>query len=131
MIKNIKRKINKDKKEEVNEEVKGEKVKEEEVKEEVKEEDMSKKEGCSEKEILDRIKTESEIQYKQKIENDMIEYIKKNNNNKNIKYEDWLRGFNVLDWEQEFNYESEKRENKVYHDIWEILTINDEFVIIY
>jgi hypothetical protein len=110
MIKNIKRKINKDKKD----------------KEEVKE-DMSKEEDCSEKEILDKIKTESETQYKQKIENDMIEYIKENNN-KDIKYEDWLRGFNILDWEQEFNYESEKRENKVYHDIWDILT---EFVIIY
>ena len=112
MIKNIKRKINKDKKEEIIEE----------------EEDMSKEEDCSEKEILDKIKTESEIQYKQKIENNMIEYMKKN---KDIKYENWLRGFNVLDWEQEFNYEYEKRENKVYHDIWEILTINDEFVIIY
>ena len=110
MIKNIKRKINKEK-----------------IEEEVKK-DMSEDKDCSEKEILDKIKTESEIQYKQKIENDMIEYMKKN---KDIKYEDWLRGFNVLDWEQEFNNESEKRENKVYHDIWEILTINDEFVIIY
>ena len=91
---------------------------------------MSEDKDCSEKEILDKIKTESEIQYKEKIENDMIEYIKKNNNNE-IKYEDWLREFNVLDWEQEFNYESEKRENKVYHDIWDILTINNEFVIIY
>lgn len=109
MIKNIKRKINKDKGIIISE-------------------DMSKEEDCSEKEILDKIKTDSEIQYKQKIKNDMIEYMKKN---KDIKYEEWLRGFNVLDWEQEFNYESEKRENKVYHDIWDILTINDEFVIIY
>ena len=106
MIKNIKRKINKDKGIIISE-------------------DMSKEEDCSEKEILDKIKTDSEIQYKQKIKNDMIEYMKKN---KDIKYEEWLRGFNVLDWEQEFNYESEKRENKVYHDIWDILT---EFVIIY
>ena len=109
MIKNIKRKINKDKGIIISE-------------------DMSKEEDCSEKEILDKIKTDSEIQYKQKIKNDMIEYMKKN---KDIKYEEWLRGFNVLDWEQEFNYESEIRENKVYHDIWDILTINDEFVIIY
>jgi hypothetical protein len=109
MIKNIKRKINKDKGIIISE-------------------DMSKEGDCSEKEILDKIKTDSEIQYKQKIKNDMIEYMKKN---KDIKYEEWLRGFNVLDWEQEFNYESEKRENKVYHDIWDILTINDEFVIIY
>jgi len=112
MIKNIKRKINKDKKD----------------KEEVKE-DMSKEEDCSEKEILDKIKTESETQYKQKIENDMIEYIKENNN-KDIKYEDWLRGFNILDWEQEFNYESEKRENKVYHDIWDNLFIENQYIII-
>ena len=113
MIKNIKRKINKDKGE--NKDI-------------IITEDMSKEEDCSEKEILDKIKTESEIQYKQKIKNNMIEYMKKN---KDIKYENWLKGFNVLDWEQEFNNESEKRENKVYHDIWEILTINDEFVIIY
>ena len=92
MIKNIKRKINKDKGIIISE-------------------DMSKEEDCSEKEILDKIKTDSEIQYKQKIKNDMIEYMKKN---KDIKYEEWLRGFNVLDWEQEFNYESEKRENVVY-----------------
>ena len=51
--------------------------------------------------------------------------------NENINYEEWLREFNILDWEQEFNYETEKRENKIYHTIWDNLITNDDFVIIY
>ena len=43
--------------------------------------------------------------YKETIKQDMINYI--NNKESNITYENWLREFNMSDWEQEYNYVSE------------------------
>ena len=118
MLKNIKRKINK---------VKEDK---EDICNEIEISDNNENIDNNEKQVLDEIKTNSEIQYKNTIKSNMIEYVK-NKNNENINYEEWLREFNILDWEQEFNYETEKRENKIYHTIWDNLITNDDFVIIY
>jgi len=83
-----------------------------------------------EKQILEKVKKDSEIIYREIIKKDMIEYIKENDYH-NIEYKEWLRTFNVLDWEQEFNYVSVKRDNKVYHNIWDSLTDADEYVLIH
>ena len=83
-----------------------------------------------EKQILEKVRKDSEIIYKEIIKKDMIEYIRGNDYH-NIEYKEWLRKFNVLDWEQEFNYVSVKRDNKVYHNMWDILTDKDGYILIH
>ena len=83
----------------------------------------------AEKQILEKIKKESEEKYKETIKKDMIQYIN-NNNITNKTYENWLRLFNMSDWEQEYNYVSEKRDNKIYHNLWDSLFIENQYIII-
>ena len=87
------------------------------------------KEDIKESQNLQKIKIESENIYRENIRNNIINYIKKKENT-NINYNDWLKLFNKLDWELEFN-NSEKRDNKIYHEIWEHITKYNEYVIIY
>ena len=87
------------------------------------------KEDIKESQNLQKIKIESENIYKENIRNNIINYIKKKENT-NINYNDWLKLFNKLDWELEFN-NSEKRDNKIYHEIWDNITKDNEYVIIY
>jgi predicted transcriptional regulator len=82
-----------------------------------------------EKQILDKIKKDSEEKYKESIKQNMINYMK-TNEQKDITYENWLRTFNILDWEQEYNYVSEKRDNKIYHKMWDNLFIEDQYIIL-
>ena len=82
-----------------------------------------------EEEKLKKIKIESENKYRKNIKNNIIEYIKKNDNN--ITYNNWLKSFNKLDWELEFNNNLEKRGNKIYHEIWDNITKYNEYVLIY
>ena len=82
-----------------------------------------------EKQILDKIKKDSEEKYKESIKQNMINYMK-SNEQKDITYENWLRTFNILDWEQEYNYVSEKRDNKIYHNLWDSLFIENQYIII-
>ena len=83
----------------------------------------------AEKQILEKVKKESEEKYKETIKKDMIQYIN-NNNITNKTYENWLRLFNMSDWEQEYNYVSEKRDNKIYHNLWDRLFIENQYIII-
>ena len=83
----------------------------------------------AEKQILEKVKKESEEKYKETIKKDMIQYIN-NNNITNKTYENWLRLFNMSDWEQEYNYVSEKRDNKIYHNLWDSLFIENQYIII-
>ena len=87
-------------------------------------------ENIKESKNLQKIKIESENIYRENIKNNIINYIKKKENT-NINYNDWLKLFNKLDWEQEFNNSSEKRENKVFHEIWDNITKDNEYIIIY
>ena len=87
------------------------------------------KEDIKESQNLQKIKIESENIYKENIRNNIINYIKKKENT-NINYNDWLKLFNKLDWELEFN-NSDKRDNKIYHEIWDNITKDNEYVIIY
>ena len=87
-------------------------------------------ENKKESQNLQKIKIESENIYKENIRNNIINHIKKKENT-NINYNDWLKLFNKLDWEQEFNNSSEKRENKVFHEIWDNITKDNEYIIIY
>ena len=82
-----------------------------------------------EQQILDKIKTDSEEKYKESIKQNMINYME-TNEQKDITYENWLRTFNILDWEQEYNYVSEKRDNKIYHNLWDSLFIENQYIII-
>ena len=82
----------------------------------------------AEQQILDKVKKESEEKYKENIKQNMIDYI--NNKESDITYENWLRTFNMSDWEQEYNYESEKRDNKIYHNLWESLFIENQYIIL-
>ena len=131
MIKNIKKKINNKIKDN---DIKDNDIKDNDIKDNgIKDndiKDINQDNYTKEKDNLKKIKIASEIQYKTKIKINMIEYIKKNNND-NINYEKWLKKFNISDWEQEFNNETDKRENKIYHIIWDNLTMNDDFIIIY
>jgi len=87
------------------------------------------KEDIKESQNLQKIKIESEKIYRENIRNNIIYYIKKRENT-NIDYNNWLKLFNKLDWELEFN-NLEKRDNKIYHEIWDNITKDNEYVIIY
>ena len=87
------------------------------------------KENIKESQNLQKIKIESEKIYRENIRNNIIYYIKKRENT-NIDYNNWLKLFNKLDWELEFN-NLEKRDNKIYHEIWDNITKDNEYVIIY
>jgi len=87
------------------------------------------KENIKESQNLQKIKIESEKIYRENIRNNIIYYIKKRENT-NINYNNWLKLFNKLDWELEFN-NLEKRDNKIYHEIWDNITKDNEYVIIY
>ena len=87
------------------------------------------KEDIKESQNLQKIKIESEKIYRENIRNNIINYIKKRENT-NIDYNNWLKLFNKLDWELEFN-NLEKRDNKIYHEIWDNITKDNEYVIIY
>jgi hypothetical protein len=82
-----------------------------------------------EQQILDKIKKESEEKYKESIKQNMINYMA-TNEQKDLTYENWLRTFNILDWEQEYNYVSEKRDNKIYHNLWDSLFIENQYIIL-
>ena len=70
----------------------------------------------------------SKYKYNETIKNNMIDYIK-NNNNINLKYDEWIKQFNELDYKNEFvdeirnneilflNWESiNKKDNKIFAD---------------
>jgi hypothetical protein len=67
---------------------------------------------------LNKIKKISKEAYTENIKNNMVEYVK-TNNNINIKYDVWLKQFNKEDYIQEF--EGKTRDNEIYHEIWDSL----------
>ena len=78
---------------------------------------------------LNKIKKISKEKYTENIKNNMIEYIK-TNNNINIKYDIWLKQFNEEDYIQEF--EDKTRDNEIYHEIWDSLNkLYEGFQILY
>ena len=71
----------------------------------------------------------SKYKYNETIKNNIIYYIK-NNNNINLKYDEWIKQFNELDYKNEFV--DEIRNNKIYHEIWNNLTESfNDFEILY
>jgi len=77
---------------------------------------------------LTKIRHVSKEIYNHNIMDNMIKYIK-TNNNINIKYDIWLKQFNEADYIQEF--EDKTRDNKIYHDIWMKLFNHEGYEIIY
>ena len=77
---------------------------------------------------LTKIRYVSKEIYNHNIMDNMIKYIK-TNNNINIKYDIWLKQFNEADYIQEF--EDKTRDNKIYHDIWMKLFNHEGYEIIY
>ena len=77
---------------------------------------------------LTKIRLVSKEIYNHNIMDNMIKYIK-TNNNINIKYDIWLKQFNEADYIQEF--EGKTRDNKIYHDIWMKLFNHEGYEIIY
>ena len=77
---------------------------------------------------LKKIQHASKVIYNHNITDNMIKYIK-SNNNINIKYDIWLKQFNEADYIQEF--EDKTRDNKIYHDIWMKLFNHEGYEIIY
>ena len=77
---------------------------------------------------LKKIRHVSKEIYNHNIMDNMIKYIK-TNNNINIKYDIWLKQFNEEDYIQEF--EEKIRDNKIYHDIWVELFYHEGYEIIY
>ena len=71
----------------------------------------------------------SKYKYNETIKNNMIDYIK-NNNNINLKYDEWIKQFNELDYKNEFV--DEIRNNEIYHKIWTDLNKSyKDFEILY
>ena len=68
---------------------------------------------CIDEINLNKIKKISKEAYTENIKNNMIKYVK-TNNNINIKYDIWLKQFNKEDYIQEF--EDKTRDNEIYHE---------------
>ena len=100
----------------------------EDIKEDINEYDIDHIRKILEEVNLTKIRLVSKEIYNHNIMNNMIKYIK-NNNNINIKYDIWLKQFNEADYIQEFEYKI--RDNKIYHDIWVKLFYHEEYEIIY
>ena len=100
----------------------------EDIKEDINEYDIDHIRKILEEVNLTKIRLVSKEIYNHNIMNNMIKYIK-NNNNINIKYDIWLKQFNEADYIQEFEYKI--RDNKIYHDIWVKLFYHEGYEIIY
>ena len=78
---------------------------------------------------LKKIQIISKQNYHDNIKNNMINYIKNNNNNK-LDYFLWLIQFNKEDYNQEKI--NKTRENAIYHTIWDSIIKEDrDFEVIY
>ena len=95
---------------------------------EVIKDDISHLKNILEEVNLKKIQHASKVIYNHNITDNMIKYIK-SNNNINIKYDIWLKQFNEADYIQEF--EDKTRDNKIYHDIWMKLFNHEGYEIIY
>ena len=77
---------------------------------------------------LKKIQKISKEKYHDNIKNNMINFIKNNDND--LEYLNWLRQFNEEDYLQE--YVSKTRKNDIYHNIWDsIIREEDDFELIY
>ena len=78
---------------------------------------------------LNKIQKVSKVRYNDNIKNNMIEYIKKNDNSY-VEYINWVKQFNEQDYINEFV--DKIRDNEIYHEIWVSLNKPDGgFEIIY
>ena len=100
----------------------------EDIKEDINEYDIDHIRKILEEVNLEKIQHASKVIYNHNITDNMIKYIK-SNNNINIKYDIWLKQFNEADYIQEF--EDKTRDNKIYHDIWMKLFNHEGYEIIY
>ena len=92
---------------------------------------LDKEQDEKDKQNLLLIKSKATMIYKENIEKNIIDYIIQNNND-NLKYENWLKLFSKSDWVNEFDEKGIHRENKIYHDIWNDITYEENgFVLLY
>jgi len=92
---------------------------------------LDKEQDEKDKQNLLLIKSKATMIYKENIEKNIIDYIIQNNND-NLKYENWLKLFSKSDWVNEFDEKGIHRENKIYHDIWDNITYEENgFVLLY
>jgi len=92
---------------------------------------LDKEQDEKDKQNLLLIKSKATMIYKENIEKNIIDYIIQNNND-NLKYENWLKLFSKSDWVNEFDEKGIHRENKIYHDIWNNITYEENgFVLLY
>ena len=77
---------------------------------------------------LKKIQKISKEKYHENIKNNMINFIKNNDND--LEYLNWLRQFNEEDYLQE--YVNKTRKNDIYHNIWDsIIREEGDFELIY
>ena len=76
---------------------------------------------------LFNIKEKSKELFKKNIQDNMIIFLKNHNNE--ISYKLWLYGFNIEEYH--FEYTLENRTNSYYHNLWDELIEDNDFILVY
>ena len=78
--------------------------------------------------LLEIQKKAKEI-FKESIQNNMIRFLKKSDNDST--YKKWLMNYNVNEYNLEYNKKSGSRNNQYYHDVWDEMIEYNGFTLIY
>ena len=76
---------------------------------------------------LFNIKEKSKELFKKNIQDNMIIFLKNHNNE--ISYKLWLYGFNIEEYH--FEYTLQNRTNSYYHNLWDELIEDNDFILVY
>ena len=76
---------------------------------------------------LFNIKEKSKELFKKNIQDNMITFLKNHNNE--ISYKLWLYRFNIEEYH--FEYTLKNRTNSYYHNLWDELIEDNDFILVY
>jgi len=76
---------------------------------------------------LFNIKEKSKELFKKNIQDNMIIFLKNHNNE--ISYKLWLYRFNIEEYH--FEYTLKNRTNSYYHNLWDELIEDNDFILVY
>ena len=76
---------------------------------------------------LFNIKEKSKELFKKNIQDNMITFLKNHNNE--ISYKLWLYGFNIEEYHFELTLKN--RTNSYYHNLWNELIEDNDFILVY
>ena len=76
---------------------------------------------------LFNIKEKSKELFKKNIQDNMITFLKNHNNE--ISYKLWLYRFNIEEYH--FEYTLKNRTNSYYHNLWNELIEDNDFILVY